>query len=68
MFAPDFTLDLQTGEIVFAPAKIPASGALVTAGFSFHVEVRFAAESLSANLTAFDAGEVPSVPLIEVLS
>ena len=40
----------------------------MTAGFAFHVEVRFAAESLSANLTAFDAGEVPSVPLIEVLA
>ncbi len=67
-FAPDFTLDAVTGEIVFAPGKIPPGGSVVTAGFNFHVEVRFAAESLSANLTAFDAGEVPSVPLIEVQS
>ena len=66
--AADFSLDSATGEIVFAPGKTPANGAAVTAGFSFHVEVRFASESLSANLTAFDAGEVPSVPLIEVLA
>ncbi len=64
----DFALDGATGEMVFVPGKIPANGAAVTAGFSFYVEVRFASESLSANLTAFDAGEVPSVPLIEVLA
>lgn len=68
IFTPDFSVDAATGEIVFAAGKIPATGASVTAGFGFHVEVRFAAESLSANLTAFDAGEVPSVPLIEVLA
>lgn len=67
-FAPDFDVDDQTGEVVFATGTIPPNGAAVTAGFSFHVEVRFATESLSANLTAFDAGEVPSVPLIEVLA
>jgi uncharacterized protein (TIGR02217 family) len=64
----DFSLDSATGEIVFIPGKIPGNGAAVTAGFSLHVEVRFASETLSANLTAFDAGEVPSVPLVEVLA
>ena len=54
--------------MVFVPAKKPANGASVTAGFLFHVEVRFASDRISANLTAFDAGEVPSIPLIEVLT
>jgi uncharacterized protein (TIGR02217 family) len=65
---PDFSIDSVTGEIVFSPGKIPPVNATVTAGFEFHVEVRFASETLSANLTAFNAGEVPSIPLIEVLS
>ncbi|MGL4488855.1 MAG: phage distal tail protein, Rcc01695 family [Rhizobiaceae bacterium] len=64
----DFSVDVVTGEVVFVPAKIPPNNAIVTAGFEFHVEVRFASETLSANLTAFNAGEVPSIPLIEVHS
>lgn len=67
-FDPHFSLDTVTGEVVFAPGQIPVAGASVTAGFSFHIDARFAAESLSANLTAFDAGEAPSIPLIEVLA
>ena len=66
--ATDFSIDAATGEVVFIPSKKPANGASVTAGFLFHVEVRFASDRISANLTAFDAGEVPSIPLIEVLT
>ncbi len=66
--ATDFNVDALTGEVVFIPSKKPAMGASVTAGFLFHVEVRFASDRISANLTAFDAGEVPSIPLIEVLT
>ena len=68
VLATDFSVDAATGEVVFVPAKKPATGASVTAGFLFHVEVRFASDRISANLTAFDAGEVPSIPLIEVLT
>lgn len=64
----DFSFDDAAGEIVFTQSKIPPLNALVTAGFEFHVEVRFASESLNVNLTAFNAGEVPTIPLIEVLS
>jgi uncharacterized protein (TIGR02217 family) len=64
----DFSYDDTSGEIVFIPAKTPAVGATVTAGFQFHVEVRFASESLSVNVSAFEAGEMPSIPLIEVMA
>jgi uncharacterized protein (TIGR02217 family) len=64
----DFTFDTLSGEIVFIPSKIPGNNALIKAGFEFHVEVRFASETLSANITTFNAGDVPSIPLIEVLS
>ncbi|MEE4350410.1 MAG: DUF2460 domain-containing protein [Pacificimonas sp.] len=39
---------------------------LVTAGFRFDVPVRFAEDELPVSLSAFRAGDVPSVPLVEV--
>jgi uncharacterized protein (TIGR02217 family) len=44
----------------------PAAGAEVRAGFRFDVPVRFAEDRLSFSLATFRAGEVPSVPLIEL--
>lgn len=64
----DFTVDPQTGELVFAAGSVPAAGAAVTAGFEFDVPVRFDAERLSISLAAFKAGQIPTIPLVEVLS
>lgn len=44
----------------------PGNGAEVRAGFRFDVPVRFAEDALSVSLATFAAGEVPSVPLMEV--
>jgi uncharacterized protein (TIGR02217 family) len=44
----------------------PPEGALVTAGFEFDVPVRFADDRLEVNRASFLAGEVPSVPLVEI--
>lgn len=67
-FSPaDFSFDIATGEVVFAPSAKPGTGAAVTAGFEFHVPVRFDVERLSLSLTAFKAGQIPSIPLVEVL-
>ncbi len=63
----DFTFDAATGEIVFAAEEIPADGAAVTAGYQFDVPVRFDTEQLSVSLKAFKAGQIPSIPLVEVL-
>lgn len=52
------------GKIVFAAP--PANGAAITAGFLFDVPVRFAEDRLEVNRATFLAGEVPSVPLIEI--
>ena len=62
-----FSFDDATGDIVFVPGSIPANAQNVTAGFEFHVPVRFDADQLSASLTAFKAGQVPTIPLAEVL-
>ena len=59
-----FTFDGAAGEVVLAAA--PAAGAQVTAGYEFDVPVRFDAERLSISLTAFKAGQIPTIPLVEV--
>lgn len=52
------------GNIDFAVA--PAVGAVVTAGFDFDVPVRFAADRIDVSIAGWRAGELPSVPLVEV--
>ncbi len=49
------------------PPHAPAAGAAVTAGFLFDVPVRFDTDHLSIDLSAFRAGEIPSIPLIEII-
>lgn len=61
-----FTVDDADGRILF-PAP-PPLGSIVTAGFAFDTPVRFDTDSLRINLAAFKAGEIPSIPLIEVLA
>jgi uncharacterized protein (TIGR02217 family) len=46
--------------------EAPADGAEVKAGFRFDVPVRFAEDRLTVSRATFEAGEIPSVPLIEV--
>lgn len=60
----DFSIDPQTGELVFVVP--PADGTDITAGFSFHVPVRFDTDRLQASLTHFEAGDIPSIPLVEI--
>ncbi|AVO44071.1 DUF2460 domain-containing protein [Phreatobacter cathodiphilus] len=59
-----FTLDATTGLVTLAAP--PPDGAAVTAGFLFDVPVRFDTDRLDVNLTSFAAGEIPSIPLVEI--
>jgi uncharacterized protein (TIGR02217 family) len=54
----------ETGELRFLTA--PPQGAEVRAGFVFDVPVRFAEDRLDVSAINFAAGEVPSIPLIEL--
>jgi uncharacterized protein (TIGR02217 family) len=47
-------------------AAPPPEGAEVRASFAFDVPVRFAEDRLSVSRATFEAGEIPSVPLIEI--
>ena len=60
----DWTVDATTGIVAFALP--PDLGAEVTAGFEFDVPVRFDTDSVRVQVSSFRAGEVPSVPVVEV--
>ena len=62
----DFNVDTTTGLVTFLAGHIPASGASVTAGFLFDVPVRFDTDYLEVDLSAFAAGAIPKIPLIEI--
>lgn len=66
--SPDvvFTCDATTGLVTFLPGHIPAVGAVVTAGFMFDVPVRFDTDYLEFDLSAFAAGQIPRIPLVEI--
>lgn len=60
----DFNVDPETGIVHFATP--PADGAEVTAGFELDVPVRFDSDRIHTAVSSFQAGEAPSVPVIEV--
>ncbi|WP_048649125.1 DUF2460 domain-containing protein [Nitratireductor soli] len=62
-----FSLDAETGEVVFQAGAVPPAGTLITAGYEFDVPVRFDTERLSVSLSAFKAGQIPAIPLVEIL-
>jgi uncharacterized protein (TIGR02217 family) len=61
-----FTCDATTGVVTFAVGHAPAVGASVKAGFLFDVPVRFDTDYLEVDLSAFAAGSVPRIPLLEI--
>jgi uncharacterized protein (TIGR02217 family) len=54
--------DVVEGAVVFGLAPTGA----VSAGYEFDVPARFDTDTLLVNLASFAAGEVPSIPLVEV--
>lgn len=58
------SVDVETGMVTLDTPLGP--GLAVTAGFVFDVPVRFDTDTLEMSLAAFEAGEAPSIPLVEV--
>jgi uncharacterized protein (TIGR02217 family) len=61
-----FSCDATTGIVTFQPGHLPPPGAAVTAGFLFDVPVRFDTDYLEVDLSAFAAGAIPKIPLVEI--
>ena len=62
----DFTIDTTTGLVSFLPGAIPDVDQVITAGFNFDVPVRFDSDQLEINLSHFNAGEIPDIPVLEI--
>lgn len=62
----DFDVDPVTGLVLFGPGQAPAASVPVTAGFQFDVPARFDSDFLEVDLAAFAAGEIPSIPIVEI--
>ena len=62
--AIDYTVDTSTGIVTFA--EPPGIGAEVRAGFEFDVPVRFDSDRIATAVASFQAGQAPSVPVVEV--
>ena len=60
----DYSVDLTAGVVTFF--EPPNLGADITAGFEFDVPVRFDTDRIQTSVASFHAGEVPSVPVVEV--
>jgi uncharacterized protein (TIGR02217 family) len=59
-----FDVDWETGRVTFVTP--PAFGERITAGFEFDVPVRFDTDRIQVSVASFQAGDVPSVPVVEV--
>lgn len=60
----EFSVDTTTGAIVFPTPPDP--GVQITAGFEFDVPARFDTDRIQTSVASFKAGDVPSVPVVEL--
>ena len=59
-----YSIGYASGKITFDIP--PAEFDVVTAGFEFDVPVRFDTDQLEINSAGFEAGEIPSIPIVEL--
>ena len=60
----DVAIDPSSGRVLFATA--PGSDVPISAGFEFDVPVRFDTDRIQTGLSGFAAGEIPSIPIVEI--
>ena len=61
-----FACDPSSGLVTFLDGHLPPDGAVVTAGFLFDVPGRLDTDYLEVDLSAFAAGAIPKIPLVEI--
>jgi uncharacterized protein (TIGR02217 family) len=60
----EFSFDDRTGILSFPTPPDP--GSVITAGFEFDVPVRFDTDRIQTSVASFRAGDVPTVPVVEL--
>lgn len=61
-----FTVANGTGVVTFTPGNQPANGHAVRAGFEFDVPARFDTDYLGITLAHANAGDISSIPIVEI--
>ena len=61
----DFTV--SDGVVTFLPHAVPGVGEAVRAGFLFDVPARFDTDVLEVDLSRFEAGSIPAIPIVEIV-
>lgn len=64
----DYAVNYETGLLTFQPGATPGEGQDVTAGYEFDVPSRFDSERIAISLSAFNAGQIPSIPIVEIIA
>lgn len=62
--AVHYHVDTDAGQVIFSDP--PATGATVSVGFEFDVPVRFDTDGIQTSVASFQAGDIPSVPVVEI--
>jgi uncharacterized protein (TIGR02217 family) len=62
----NYSIDYNTGLVVFDPMHIPAMGANVSASAEFDVPVRFDIDKLGVTMQQVDLGAIPAINLVEL--
>jgi len=62
----NYTIDYSSGIVTFLSGSIPENGEVVRSGFEYDVPARFDTDELKINLSRFNAGEIPNIPIVEV--
>ena len=60
----EYSLNVEAGVVSFVVA--PDIGTRLTAGFEFDVPVRFDTDAIRTSVSSFQAGDVPTVPIVEI--
>ncbi|MBZ8118518.1 DUF2460 domain-containing protein [Roseovarius sp. LXJ103] len=59
-----YEVDIETGLVTFGHP--PNEGVRITAGYEFDVPVRFDTDRIQTSIASFQAGDAPSVPVVEI--
>lgn len=62
-----YEIDPVKGTLRFHADHTPPQEVLVSAGFTFDTPARFDTDYLEIDLAAFEAGDIPKIPLIEII-
>ncbi len=63
--ASDVAVDHASGLVTFDTA--PGDGLAVTAGYAFDIAARFDTERIEISLSAFSAGQIPTISILEIV-